>query len=187
MSELTFSQAERRNFLGPILIALAVLAIAGVGIYLYLPHRVTDLSITHIAVLPTHTVFQTGSRVVGHETETQDVLYVMPTVRIDDKLHVPLFVSDITASLTTSDDTVLTASAITHNDIDNVSMAFPAIKPLLTTPLLRESSIQPGNSAEGMVLFDFPITQDVWNSRKSATVTVEFYHQGSFTIDIPKT
>ena len=51
---------------------------------------------------------------------------------------------------------------------------------------LRETSIQPGDHAEGMVLIHFPVTEAVWKQRKSATVNIEFYHQGPFTIPIPK-
>ena len=57
MSELSFAQPERRSFLLPALIALAILALVFVGIYLYVPHSTADISVTHLAVLPTHTVF----------------------------------------------------------------------------------------------------------------------------------
>jgi hypothetical protein len=186
MSQLTFSQSERRNILGPILVALAVLFVAGYGVYLYLPHRVADLSVTHTAILPTHTVIANDSKLVGHQAEAEDALYVLPTVRIDDKLHVPLFISDITGTLTTADDSVVTSSATSKTDLDAVFTTFPALKPLASTPLLRESSIEPGSNAQGMVMLDFPVTEADWNNRKSATVTVEFYHQGAFTTTIPK-
>ena len=186
MAELTFSQSERRSFLVPILIALAVLAIAGAGIYLYMPHRVADLAVTHTAILPTHTEFKTDSRLVGAQTESQDDLYVLATVRIDDRLHVPLFISDITGALTTADDAVVTSSAVQKSDLENLYFTFPKLKPLASAPLVRESTIPPGDHAEGMVLLHFPLTEADWNNRKSATVTVEFYHQGQFTVTIPK-
>jgi hypothetical protein len=176
MSELSFSQSERRNILGPILVAVAVLFVVGYGVYLYLPHQVADLSVTHTAILPTHTVIANESKLVGHQDEAEDILYVMPTVRIDDKLHVPLFISDITGSLTTADDSVVTSSATTKTDLDAVYTTFPALKP----------SIEPRSNAEGMVMLTFPVTEADWKNRKSAAVTVEFYHQGSFTTTIPK-
>ncbi len=186
MSELTFSQSERRNFVGPILIALAVLGIAFVGIYLYMPHRVADLTVAHTAILPKHTVFKTESKLVGAQEDAQDDLYVPVTVRVDDKLHDPLFISDLGGTLTTKDDEVVTSSAIQKGDLDNIYVTFPDLKPLAGAPLARESAIQPGGSAEGMVLLHFPVTEDVWKNRKSATVNIEFYHQGTFTVTIPK-
>ena len=62
---------------------------------------------------------------------------------------------------------------------------FPALKDLASSPLLRETLIAPGQTAEGMVLLRFPVTQAVWNARKSATLNVDLYHQGPLTISIP--
>lgn len=186
MSELNFLQSDRRSFTGPLIIAIAVLGTGLAAIYLYLPRRAADLTITHTAILPTHTVFKTESKLVGHQQESQDDLYILATVRIDDRLHVPLFLSDVAATLTTADDSVVTTSAIQKSDLDNLYITFPALKPLASAPLLRESTIQPGEHAEGMALLHFPVTEADWNNRKSAIVTVGFYHQGQFTVTIPK-
>ena len=37
-----------------------------------------------------------------------------------------------------------------------------------------------------MVLIHFPVTEEVWKQRKSANVNIEFYHQGTFTVTLPK-
>jgi hypothetical protein len=186
MSQLTFSQSERRSYLGPILIALAVLAAAAIGAWFYFPHHTADLAILQTNVVPTHTEIKSGSKLVGHQTESEDDLYVLTTLRIDDKLRDPLFLSDITASLVTSDGTAITTSAVEESDLSAVETAFPQIKSFATAPLLRESTIQPANHAQGMVMLHFPVTQAAWNNRKSATLTVTFYHQGAITIPIHK-
>jgi hypothetical protein len=186
MPDLTFAQPERRSFLGPIAIAVAVLLAAAAAVYLYFPHRTADITITHTAVLPTHTVFETGSKLVGKGRQVEDDLYVLLTVRIDDKLRIPLFLSDIASTLTTADDAVATTSAIEKNDLAAVTTAFPAIQPLTGAPLLRESTIQPSTPGQGMVLLHFPIPQTVWDNRKSATLTLTFYHHAPITIPIPK-
>jgi hypothetical protein len=186
MSQLTFSQSERRSYLSPILVALAVLIGAGVAAYLYFPHHTADLTITHTAVVPTHTEIETGSKEVGHQTEVEENLYVLTTLRIDDKLRDPLFISDITSTLTTTDDAVTTEGAVEKNDLNAIYTAFPQIKPLAGAPLLRESTIPAGGHAEGMVILHFGITKADWDNRKSATLTVTFYHQGPTTITIPK-
>jgi hypothetical protein len=188
MSELSFSQPERRtSLLIPLLIAFVV--VSGIFAYVYLrPHRIADIAITHTAVLPTHTVFKDLSRVVGHEDQAQDDLYVLATVRIDNRLKIPLTIDDITGTLTPPDDSVepTTTSAIAKTDLDNMYVTFPALKPLSGPPLPRETTIAPGDHAEGMVLLHFPVTQADWNNRKSATVNISFYHQEPFTITIPK-
>jgi hypothetical protein len=185
MADLNFSQPERRSFLVPGVIAAVVLGGIFAVLFWINPHRVADLSVTHTAILPTHTVFKSGSTLVGAHDPAQDDLYVLATVRIDDKLRLPLFIEDITATLTT-DQGDLTTSAIEKNDLDNLYITFPALKPLASPPLLRESDIQPGEHAEGMVLLHFPITQSIWDQRKSATITIALYHQGPQTVTIPK-
>jgi hypothetical protein len=188
MSELTFSQSERRNsFMVPLLIAFVV--IGGIFAYVYMrPHRIADITITHTAVLPEHTVFKNLSKVVGHEDQAEDDLYVLTTVRVDNRLKIPLTIDDITGTLNPPDDSAepATTSAIPKADLDGVYVTFPALKPLASAPLPRETTIQPGDHAEGMVMLHFPVTEADWNNRKSASVTISFYHQEPFTVTIPK-
>jgi hypothetical protein len=188
MSELSFAQSERRSsFLVPLLIAFVV--VGAIFAYVYLrPHRVADIAIVHTNILPTHTVFKALSKVVGHQDEVQDDLYVLTTLHIDNRSRMPLTIDDITAVLTPPDDSVepTTASAIPRTDLDGIYVTFPALKPLSGPPLSRETTIQPGDHAEGMVMLHFPVTEADWNNRKSASVTIAFYHQDPLTLTIPK-
>jgi hypothetical protein len=186
MSELTFAQDERRNFLVPAIIALVVLAIIIGLIYLYVPHSVADISITHVNVLPTHTVFKTDSKVVGQQAPFEDDYYILAIVRVDDRLRVPLTLDDITGSITAPDGTETTTSALQKRDLPNLYITFPALVPLSSAPLLRESIIQPAGRAEGMVLLHYPIAQAVWDQRKSASITLKFYNQDPITVPLPK-
>lgn len=186
MPDLSFSQAERRSFTVPALLAVAVLAIV-VGIFFWrTPLRAADVTVAHAATLPTHTVFHTDTRLVGVRDPAEDAFYVVATVHIHNRLHVPLFIKDVTGTFTGPDDSATNTSAVEKNDLDNLFLTFPKLKPLSSAPLLRETSIQPGADAEGMVILEFPIDQDTWNKRKSAAITVDFYHQGQFTTEIPK-
>jgi len=186
MAELTFAQSERRNFLVPGLIALAILAI-GLGIFAWLnPHRVPEITVTHTNTLPTHTVFKTDTKLVGAQDQAQDDFYVLATVRINDRLKFPLTINEITGTVTGPDDTVVDTTAIGKNDIPNLYITFPALKPLGGPPLLPDTTIESGAQAEGMVLLHFPITQADWDQRKSANITFTFYHQNPVTVTIPK-
>ena len=187
MADLSFSQAERRSFTVPLLLGLAVLA-AVVGFFFWrTPMRVADVSIPHVATLPTHTVFPSATRIVGMQDPAEDVFYVLATVRIHNNLHVPIFVKDITGTLVAPDETEITASAVEKNELSNLFTAFPKLKPLSSTPLYRETTIEPGADGEGMVILNFPVDQDAWNKRKSASITLDLYHQGSVTTAIPST
>jgi hypothetical protein len=186
MPDLTFSQAERRSYTVPALIALAVLAIAA-GIFFWrTPLRAVDITVHHTATLPTHTVFPTATKLVGVPDSYEDAFYVVATVHIHNRLKVPVFIKDITGTLTATDDSTLAASAAEKTDLPNLYVTFPKIKPLTSTPLYRETTIQPGADTEGMVILNFPIDQAAWDKRKSASITIDFYHQGQFTTEIPK-
>src|SRR5260370_1042601 len=52
------------------------------------------------------------------------------------------------------------------------------LNPRASEPLLRETMISPGQSAEGMILLHFPVTKEVWDHRRRAVLNVDLYHQG---------
>jgi hypothetical protein len=184
VSDLQFAQPARRNLLVPVLLAFLILGIVLALFLRLIPNHTADLAITHTAVYPAHTVFKSESMVVANQ-RAEDNLYVLATLRIDDRLHVPLFLKDFTATLTTAEGEEVTSSAIEKQDLDAVYTSFPEVKALATTPLLRETMIAPGQFAEGMVLLRFPVAQDVWDRRRSATLNIELYHQGQQSILIP--
>ena len=177
VSELKFAQPARRNLLAPVLLAFLILGIVLALLLRFTPRKTADLTITHTAVYPVHTVFKSDSIVVGNQ-HTEDDLYVLTNLRIDDRLHLPLFLKDFTATLTTADGEEITTSAVEQRDLANVYTSFPDLTALATEPLLRDTMIAPGESAQGMVLLHFPITQTVWDHRRTATLNVDLYHQG---------
>jgi hypothetical protein len=177
VSDLKFAQPARRNLLVPVLLAFLILGIVLALVLRFTPHKTADLSITRTTIYPTHTVFKSDSIVVANQ-HTEDALYVLTTLRIDDRLHLPLFLKDFTATLTTGEGEQITTSAVEKQDLDNVYTSFPELKPLSSEPLLRDIMIGPGQSAEGMILLHFPVTKEVWDHRRSAVLNVDLYHQG---------
>ena len=177
VSELKFAQPARRNLLAPVLLAFLILGIVLALLIRFAPHKNADLTITHTTVYPVHTVFKSDSIVVGDQ-HAEDDLYVLTNLRIDDHLHLPLFLKDFTATLTTAEGEEITTSAVEQRDLANVYTSFPDLKALATDPLLRDTMIAPGQSAQGMVLLHFPVTQAVWDHRRDATLNVDLYHQG---------
>jgi hypothetical protein len=177
VSDLKFAQPARRNLLAPVLLAFLILGIVLALLLRFTPHKTADLTITRTAIYPTHTVFKSDSIIVANQ-RAEDALYVLTTLRIDDRLHLPLFLKDFTATLTTAEGEEITTSAVEKPDLENVYTSFPALKPLASEPLLRDTMISPGQSAEGMILLHFPITKEVWDHRRSAVLNIDLYHQG---------
>jgi hypothetical protein len=185
VSELKFVQSARRNLLAPVLIAFLVLGIAIALMLRYTPHSTAEITVLRTAIHPTHTVFKADTMMVGRE-RSQDDLYVVMDIRIEDRLNLPIFLKDVTGILTTSEGESITTSAVEKQEFDNLYTAFPALKPLASQPLLRDTLVAPGRSAEGMVILHFPVTQDAWSRRRSAVLRVDLYHQGPISITIPQ-
>jgi hypothetical protein len=183
VSEPKFAQPARRNLLVPVLLAFLILGIVLALLLRFTPHRTADLTIVRTAIYPTHTVFKSDSIIVANQ-HTEDALYVLTTLRIDDRLHLPLFLKDFTATLTTAEGEEITTSAIEKLDLENVYTSFPGLRSLASEPLLRETMISPGQSAEGMILLHFPVTKEVWDHRRDAMLNVDLYHQGEQSVII---
>jgi hypothetical protein len=191
VSEPNFAQPARRNFALPLILAVALLASAGAMLAYFFPSEKPQVMLAHSTVYVGKTVFakqtfQNGSHVVGQGPSEEQDLYVVATVHIDNPLKTAIYLDDINATLTGSDGSQMQASAIGKSDLSSVYNAFPALKPMVATPLVREASIAPGQSAEGTVLLQFPVTKDIWDARQTATLSVEFYHLTPITLTLPK-
>ena len=181
----SFTQPERRSYTVPILLALAVLAAAiAYGVYRF-PHAQVEASVTGTAYLPTHTVFKADSIVVGQDP-AEDELFVAPSVRLTNHLRFPATIDDVTCTFTDSAGAIMTVSAAQKRDLPNMAASFPALTPMIAHPLLRETTIAPGASADGTLLLPFPFTSEQWAARKSAVVTVTLYHQEPVSFPLPK-
>ena len=188
---LTFAQSGRRSLATPIIIAIVVLVII-IGLLIFLsPPTTATLSIKNTAAYSATTEFKSEANEVGRGISQND-LYVLVNIHIEDHLKVPLFLKDFTASFDPSDSNVqpLTTSAIEKPEFSNLYTTFPALKSLVDeqgSPLLyRETQINPGQSTDGIIVLHFPIDQATWDSRKSATLTIALYHQPDATVEIPK-
>ena len=74
--------------------------------------------------------------------------------------------------------------------MDRLLTAVPQLKPVLAAaggkPLQPEQTIAPNTTAEGYVVFQYSFPQKLWETRKEASVTLDFYHQNSLRIAVPK-
>ncbi len=185
MPELSFSQPERRSFLVPVLLALAALALAILIAIHFFPATTVNIDHIHTDILPTETKLK-GSTVIGL-SDTERVLYVASTIKVDNQLRVPIYLDDFHLTLTMPDDSEMTVEAAEKHDIPDLELNYPALKPMLTDQLQRETAIEPGKSASGTVLFPLnKIDKTIWDRRKSAVVKVDLYHQPAVYTTIPK-
>lgn len=185
VADPSFSQPERRSFLVPILVAIAALALAIVIAIHFFPATTINIDHLHSDAVDTHTVFQSHSKVIGQQ-QSQDVLFIAETLKVDNQLRFAISLDDFSLNLTNPDGHQFTVKAVQKGDLESIQASFPRLKPLLTTPLLRDTDIEPGKVAEGTILFSLPVPQTMWDARQSGVVKVDVYHQPSLYLTIPK-
>lgn len=184
MSDLTFSQPERRSFLVPIVLAIVAIGVAIAVAVHFFPATSVDLLHVRTEVLPTETVFK-GSTIVGL-SETNRVLFVASTVKVDNQLRQPIYLDDFHITLTDPSGAEMTVSADTPKDLPDLETNYPGIRPLMTTPLVRNTVIDAGKSVQGTLLFPVTIPKSTWDSRKSAVIKIDLYHQPPMYVTIPQ-
>ncbi|MDP9039062.1 MAG: hypothetical protein M3O02_07280 [Acidobacteriota bacterium] len=190
MAELQLVQTERRSYLVPALIVLVLTGLAGAAIYFFTPRRIADVRVTRATAVPIHTVYK-GAGLAGGDIkvlgdQAQDDLYVLLTVEVRDELKLPIFIKDLTGTLTAADGGTLTTSAVQRRDFETLRATYPQVKENAGAPLLRETAIQPGETASGTVILHFPVPRALWDARTGATVTVDTYHQGPLSAAVPR-
>lgn len=178
-----------RSVLKPLLISAVVLTLA-MALYFYLIQRppVAAGEVLHVDLYPTHTVISGGQGSTGMQgsNESYDQLLVLERVRLRNQTNIPLFLADISESITTPDGAQQTSTAAGKQDVDRVFQAFPALTATRADPIPPDLTLQPGQSVEGLEIFNFPISKQTWNSLRSAEVVVSFIHQRNLSIPVPR-
>lgn len=187
-----FTQVDPRHpvqaALLPLLAALLALAVLAVGLFYFTrPAVIADGAITGIIVFPVHSVAKANLGTPGTlgEAEVQDEMYVLCHVRVTNRLQkLPLFIQNETATLTLADGQELHNTAASPSSIPRFFQAYPAAHTVADIPLPDDTRLDPGKSAQGLILVHFPVSQDAWDGRRSAVLAVGFYNQVPVTLVI---
>jgi len=189
MPEFNPALIPSRSPLPAILGAAGILIVIAAAVLYFNPRKTAELTVTKVQIFAAHTETKAlpgTTHIIGSQQHADDDLYVVLTVRLTDKLRLPLFIKDETAVLTAPDHSVAESSAIQVPDLQNLYTTFPALQKLASEPLARDTQVGPGQSAEGMVLLHFPgATEANWTSRQSATLTLDLFHQSPQSVTIP--
>jgi len=190
MSDLNLGPTPQSSPLKSFLIAVALLAAVAAAVFYFTPRKTAELSVPKVELYAAHTT-TTGQRgdfnVVGQLGESENDLYVAVTLRVENKLHLPIFINSVDATYATPADTVIDTKALSLADVSRIEQTFPALTPLMSNPLSFDPAIAPGSASQGTILLHFSgLTQQDWKARKSATLTVNLAHQDPQTITIPQ-
>jgi hypothetical protein len=170
----------------PATLAIACLALALLIARHFFPATSVEGEIVRTDILPTVTVLKAKSMVIA-PSETDPVVFVATTVRIYNGRRVPAFIDDLKLTFTNSEGAQLVASAEYPKQIPDLELQFPALRPLVHATLDRDTRIEAGQSAEGTLLFALDVPKSMWETRRSAVITVGLYHQNPVILTIPST
>ncbi len=106
----------------------------------------------------------------------QDMVMVAINVTVQNNSDKPSWIHTIKATLDTGKDK-LEDDATPAVDAQRYFQAFPALKQHSMAFLLPEARLDAKSKTSGTVVVSFPVTEEVFNARKSLTVTVTPYDE----------
>lgn len=168
----------------------AVVLLAVAAIYFYVIQRPPDSTgqLLQVNYYPVHSTVNGGSGETGMQggVENYDQLIVLAKVQVRNQTDIPLFLQDISATVTLADGSQQSSVGAGNIDFARVFQAFPSLDSLRSQPFDRSATIQPGQSTEGLAIFSFPLSRQQWDSRREGDVVVSFVHQKNLLLSFPK-
>jgi len=185
---LNLGPAPERSRTPAILIAVLVLAAIAAAIYYFSPRTPAQIQVVKVDIFAPHTETKAakgGVHILGTPAFTEDNLYVVVHVSIENKLRRTLYLDSPEATLTLPEGTT-SATVVNPADVLRLEQSFPALTPLASHPLGSESEIASRATVEGSIILLFPtLTESAWKTKKSATLTVNLHNLPSQTITVP--
>jgi hypothetical protein len=175
--------------------ALKTLAIAAIvvsialGLYVYLGQRppVASGEVLASTVYPVHASINNGAGGndgMAGSSESIDQVIILTKIRVRNQTDIPLFMQDIGSSIKLPDGSEQTNVAASDKDMARVFEAYPSLSYLRADPIHRDITLSPGQAAEGLAIFNYPITKEQWDTLQTSKVVIQFMHQKNLEIPI---
>ena len=178
-----------RSALKTLVIAAIVVSIA-LGLYVYLGQKppVAAGEILTMNLYPVHALVNNGGGAEGMpgQGEYYDQLLILAKIKIRNQTDIPLFLQDIAATIKLPDGSEQVNVTASDKDMDRVFQAYPSLNYLRGESIRRDITLTPGESVQGLTIFNFPITKEQWDTLQSAKVVVSFMHQKNLELLLPR-
>jgi hypothetical protein len=178
-----------RSALKTLIIAAVAVSVA-IGLYVYLGQKPPVASGTVLTVnfYPVHTLVNSGGGTDGMQGsgEFYDQLLILAKIKVTNQTNIPLFLQDISSAIKLPDGTEQTNVTAGNKDMDRVFQAYPSLSYLRAESIPRDTTLSPGQSVQGLTIFNYSIAREQWNTLQSAMVVVSFMHQKNLEIPIPR-
>jgi hypothetical protein len=178
-----------RSALKTLIIAAIAVSVA-IGLYVYLGQKppVASGTVLTVNLYPVHTLVNSGGGTDGMQGtgEYYDQLLILAKIKVTNQTNIPLFLQDISSAIRMPDGSEQTNVTAGDKDMDRVFQAYPSLSYLRTDSIPRDTTLNPGQSVQGLTIFNYSITREQWNTLQSAKVVVSFMHQKNLEIPIPR-
>jgi hypothetical protein len=108
--------------------------------------------------------------------EVYDQVYVFAKVKLHNQSDKPLFLHNATANATL-DDGIHSSYAASVSDYNRIYLAYPNMPVAKGTPLSPQTTIDPGQTVEGIMVSAFRLTKEQWDARKGLDFTFGIQYQ----------
>ncbi len=116
-------------------------------------------------------------------TPEQDEMILLVEARITNISRGPLTIFDINSDIKLQGANNESTAALPE-DIDRLFQRFPDLATGRMKPLSRHQVIAPGQSVEGLMVFNYAWSQQQWNQRKNAHVVISFQNGRPLTLPL---
>jgi hypothetical protein len=180
-------QSAARPAFAAVAATFIVIALLGAYVWFNTNPPVHAGQLVSVTVYPIHRELSTGSAIGGlaGAKDVYDEEIVIADVRIKSQTEMPLFLHDMFADVTLADGTIQRCTAASTTDFHNVFIAYPDLASKQTTPILRDTTMTPGQQLDGQIIFHYNVSAQQWAQRKDFKVYVQFLHQKDLVLDAP--
>lgn len=189
-TDLQLSPEPEGRILPAIVISLLVLALVGAAVFYFNPRGTAKITVSKVEIFAPHTVFRgtPGTiHVLGTSAGEEDDLYVVVNMAVTDELRLPIFVNNVTMSITQADGSEIEATSVSSTYYPRLQKTFPKMAPQLTAPFVQGDQIDPNTTKVGTFLVLFPgSTEATWRTRKSAKLSLNLVHQAPQLVTLPR-
>jgi hypothetical protein len=156
------------------------------------PRKVAEVAVQKIDFYAPPAVAATADPVMypGTTKAAEDDLYVVVTVAITDKLHLPIFPTSTSATYTAPDGSSVEGQFVAKEDLPRLLLEYPDLAPKINPPapppIGYKDQIAPDATLVGTEVVVFQsVSIDKWKAKKSATLTINLSQQKPVTVALP--
>jgi hypothetical protein len=110
-----------------------------------------------------------------------DQVLIFARVKLVNQSKNPLVLEDVLTNLSLADG-ILSVSAGTTGQYDQVFLAYPELTVPHSNPLSPHATIEPGQSVEGTIFWIIRMSRQEWEARKDLNFTFRFQYQANLVL-----